>query len=149
MLYQLFSAYGGEQSARLRDDVYEWLRRSQDALNVAFDLRRKFIASEVQEERSLKQQVYDWEMLYVTFVGNSERILSLTNDELRILLDPILMLDRETSDVQLIEQLNNIRRELTSDRPLKVDLMMVDPTETDAEGILGYLDRVKTKIAEL
>ncbi len=149
VLYQLFSAYGGAQSVRLRDDVYEWLRRSQDALNVAFDLRRKFISSEVQEGRDLEQQVYDWEMLYMTFVGNSERILSLTNDDLRILLDPILMLGRETADVQLIQQLDDIRRELASDRPLKVDLMMVDPTETDAEGILGYLDRVKTRIASL
>jgi hypothetical protein len=149
VLYQLFSAYGGEQIARLRDDVYEWLRRSQDALNVAFDLRRKFISPKVQEGRDLERQVHDWEMLYVTFVGSSERILSLTNDDLHTLLDPILMLDRETADVQLIQQLDDIRRELTSDRPLKVDLMVVDPTETDAEGILGYLDRVKAKIANL
>jgi hypothetical protein len=147
VLYQLFGTYGGEQSERPRKDVYEWLRRSQDALNVAFDLRRKLIASEVQEERSLEQQVYDWEMLYVTFVGNSERILSLTNDELHTLLDPILVLDRETADVQLIKQLDDIWRELASGMPLKVDLMMVDPSETDAEGILGYIDRVKDTIA--
>ncbi len=149
VLYQLFSAYGGEQNAHLRNDVYEWLRRSQDALNVAFDLRRKFISAEVREGRGLERQVYDWEMLYVTFVGSSERILSLTNDDLRVLLDPILMLDREKADVQLIQQLDDIRRELASDRPLKVELMMVDPTETDAEGILGYLDQVKTKIAHV
>lgn len=160
ILYQLFGTYGGEQSEHSQKDVYEWLRRSQDALNVAFDLRRNLIASEVQapsrrsrrhygEDRSLEQQVYDWEMLYVTFVGNSERILSLTNDELHTLLDPILVLDRETADVQLIKQLDDIWRELVSGMPLKVDLMMVDPSETDAEGILGYIDRVKDTIASV
>jgi hypothetical protein len=149
ILYQLFGTYGGEPSEHSQKNVYEWLRRSQDALNVAFDLRRKLIASGVQEERSLEQQVYDWEMLYVTFVGNSERILSLTNDELHTLLDPILVLDRETADVQLIKQLDDIWRELASGMPLKVDLVMVDPSRTDAEGILGYIDRVKDTIADV
>jgi len=149
ILYQLFSAYGGEQSKRLRDEVHEWLRRSQEALNVAFDLRRQLIASEVQEEQPLEQQVHDWEMLYMTLVGTSERILSLTNEELRNLLDPILALDRETDDVQLIQQLDDVWRELAAERPLKVDLMVADPTKTDAEGILGYLDRVKARIADL
>ncbi len=149
VLYQLFGAYGGEQSERPRKNVYEWLRRSQDALNVAFDLRRNLVAAEVREKRALEQQVYDWEMLYLTLVGNSERILSLTNDELHTLLDPILVLDRETTDVQLIKQLDDIWRELASGMPLKVDLMMVDPSETDAEGILGYIDRVKDTIADV
>ena len=147
VLYQLFSGYRGEQNAHLRDDVYEWLRRSQAALDDVFDLRRKLVDSKVQGRRSLEQQVYDWEMLYVTLVGNNERILSLTNDELRTLLDPVLVLDREKADVQLTRQLDDIRRELAGGMPLKVELMIVDPTQTDAEGILGYLDLVKARIA--
>ncbi len=147
VLYQLFSAYGGEQDEELRKDVREWLRRSRGALDDAFDLRKKLIDPEVQKSRTLEQQVQDWEMLYVTFAGNSERILSLTDDQLRTLLDPMLVLDREKADVKLTEQLDDIRRELGGDLPLKVELMMVDPADTDAEGILGYLDQVKAAIA--
>ncbi len=147
VLYQLFSGYGGEQNASLRKDVQEWLRRSRGALDDAFDLRKKLIDPEVQRSHPLEQQVQDWEMLYVTFVGNSERILDLTDDELRTLLDPMLVLDRAEADVQLTEQLDDIRRELGGEQPLKVELTMVDPAETDAEGILGYLDRVKAAIA--
>lgn len=149
VLYQLFSAYGGQPNDRLRDDVCEWLRRSQDALNDAFALRRQLIAPGVRREQSLEQLVRNWEMLYVTLVGNSERILSLTDDELRTLLDPMLVLGRETAGVQLTRQLDDIRRELAGGMPLKVELMMVDPAETDAEGILGYLDQVKAKIAHV
>ena len=147
VLYQLFSGYGGERSTRARGDVREWLRRSQAALDDAFDLRRKLIDPDVQKKRTPEQLVQDWEMLYVTFVGNSERILALTDDELRTLLDPMLVLDREKADVQLTRQLDDIRRELAGDMPLKVELTMVDPAKTDAEGILGYIDRVKAKIA--
>ncbi len=148
VLYQLFSAYGGEHYEDIRADVREWLRRSQEALNDAFDLRQKLLDPAMQEKRSLEQLVQGWEMLYVTFVGNSERILTLTDDELHTLLDPMLVLDREATDVQLAEQLDGIRRELTG-MPLKVELIMVDPAQTDAEGILGYVDRVKAQIARL
>lgn len=149
VLYQLFSAYGGEQSDDLRTDVYEWLRRCQGALYDAFDLRQQLIDPDVQEKRTLEQTVQDWEMLYVTFVGNSERILALTDDELRTLLDPLLVLEREAPDVQLTQQLDELRRELAGGMPLKVELQIVDPAQTDAEGILGYLDRVKAKIGYL
>jgi hypothetical protein len=148
VLYQLFSAYGGEHDEDIHTDVHEWLRRSQEALDDAFDLRQKLLDPKVQEKRTLEQIVEDWEMLYATFVGNSERILTLTDDELRTLLDPMLVLDREATDVQLAEQLDGIRRELAG-MPLKVELMMVDPTQTDAEGILGYVDQVKAQLAHL
>jgi DNA repair exonuclease SbcCD ATPase subunit len=148
VLYQLFSAYGGGHYDDIHNDVHEWLRRSQEALNDAFDLRQKLLDPVVQEKRPLEQIVQDWEMLYVTFVGNSERILTLTDDELRTLLDPMLVLDREATDVQLAEQLDSIRRELTG-MPLKVELMTIDPAQTDAEGILGYVDQVKAQLARL
>ena len=149
VLYQLFSAYGGEQSDPLRARVHESLRRSQEALDDAFDLRKKLIDPAVQQERSLEQRVEDWEMLHVTLVGNSERILNLTDEELRTLLDPMLLLDRERPDAQLTEQLDALRRELEGDEPIKVELKMVDPAQTDAEGILGYIDQVKAQIGHL
>jgi len=33
--------------------------------------------------------------------------------------------------------------------PLKVELRMIDPSQTDAEGILGYIEQVKAQIASL
>lgn len=148
VLYQLFSAYGGEQAPDLRRDVREWLRRSQGALNDAFDLRQKLIDPATQAKHPLEAQVQDWELLYVTLAGSSERILEVTDEELRALLDPLLTLDREADDVQLAAQLDDIRRELAG-MPLKVDLQTVDLAETDAEGILGYIDQVKAATAHL
>ncbi|RMF32111.1 MAG: hypothetical protein D6759_08935, partial [Chloroflexi bacterium] len=148
MLYQLFSAYGGEHEEELRADVWEALRRSQEALNDAFDLRQKLIDPTVQKGRSLEEQVRNWEMLYLTLVGSREEIRNLTDDELRALLDPLLVLEREPDDVQLARQLDDLRREMVG-TPLKVDLMVVDPSQTDAEGILGYIDHVKGQIARL
>ncbi len=149
VLYQLFRAYGGEQYKEVRDKVRGWLRSCQDALDDAFDLRKKLLDPEVQKKRTLAQTVQDWEMLYVTFVGNSERILKLTDDELRTLLDPLLTLSRETTDAKLAQQLDELRRELAEGTGLRVDLRMVDPAQTDAEGILGYVDRIKAQIVRL
>jgi len=149
VLYQLFRAYGGEKYQDVRAEVRDWLRRCQDALDDAFDLRKKLLDPEVQKKRSLAQTVQDWEMLYVTFVGNSERILKLTDDELRTLLDPLLTLDRKTTDAKLAQQLDDLRRELAGGTGLKVELRMVDPAKTDAEGILGYIDWTKAQIVRL
>lgn len=148
ILYQLFRTYGGEQYENLQTEVREWIRRSQAALNDAFELRQQLGDATVRDQRPLEQQVRDWEMLYLTVVGSSERIRDLTDDELRTLLDPLLVLEHQADDVQLAEQLDAIRREIAG-QPLSVDLMLVDAAETDAEGILGYLDRVQAQIAML
>jgi hypothetical protein len=148
VLYELFAAYGGDQYEELRAQVHEWLRRSQNALADAFDLRQRLLDPEVQEQRPLEQRVEDWEMLYLTLVGASERILSLTDEELRTLLDPLLVLERQAPDVKLAGQLDALRREL-SGMPLKVELMRVDPGQVDTEGVLGYVDQVQAQIARL
>ena len=147
VLYQLFSVYGGEHYKSVLRMVQEWLRGSQEALRDAFDVRL-ILNSHTAEEVPLEQQVRDWEMLYVTLTGNSERILELNDEELRTLLDPMLTLDREAPDVQLAEQLDGIRDRLVG-MPLKVEFREIDPTEVDAEGILGYIDQVKEQISRL
>jgi hypothetical protein len=147
VLYELFSAYGGEHYPERRDQLLEWLDRCQGALDDAFDLRQKLLDPGVQEQRTLEQAVQNWELLYVTLVGNSERILALTNDELRTLLDPLLTFERSAPDTQLPSQLDDLRRELAGG--IKVDLRMVDPAQTDAAGILGYIEQIKAQIAHL
>jgi hypothetical protein len=148
VLYQLFAAYGGEQYKAMRKDVREWLRRSQGALRDAFDLHQKLRLSSLERGGDLEQQVHDWEMLYVTLVGSSERILTLNDEELRTLLDPMLTMDRQAPDVQLAEQLDSIRDKLVG-MPLKVEFKAIDPAKADVEGILGYIERVKAQTKRL
>jgi hypothetical protein len=149
VLYQLFSAYGGEKYPDLHAQVWEWLRLCQAALDDAFDLRQKLREPAVQEARTLEQQVRDWEMLYITIVGSSERVTALTDAELRTLLDPLLTLQtQEQPDAPLASQLDQLRRELAG-TPLRVDLQMVDPAQVDTRGILGYIDAVKTELSRL
>ncbi len=148
VLYQLFAANGGDRYPKLRDQVLEWLRRSRAALDDAFDLRQRLIHLPKDKSPPLEQQVHDWEMLYITLVGSNERILSMSNDELHTLLDPLLTLEQPVDDVLLVEQLDEVRQRLAG-VPLKVEFQMIDPAKTDAEGILGYVGRVKGEIARL
>lgn len=148
VLYQLFQAYGGEHYPERAEQVREWLRRSQAALSDAFDLRRSLLDEEVRQKQSLAEQVHNWEMIYLTLVGSSPRIRSLTNAELQDLLDPMIILEREAQDVQLAQQLDDIRRQIKG-MPLKIDLMEVDPEKVDRDGILGTIDQVEAQIGAL
>jgi chromosome segregation ATPase len=60
----------------------------------------------------------------------------------------MLTLDREGPDVQLAEQLDDIRNKLVG-MPLKVEFKVIDPAKADAKGILGYIDQAKAQIARL
>lgn len=149
ILYQLFRGYGGENYPDLSRQVRSWLGQSQAALSAAFELRQHLTDPSVTAQMSLEDQIRGWETLYLTLVGSSERVLGLTEDQLRTLLDPMLVLDRpEQQDSALVAQLESVRRQLIG-LPLKVDLVLVDPATVDADGILGYVDRVKAEISRL
>jgi hypothetical protein len=148
LLYQQFIARGGEAYNDLRTNLYEAVRRSQSALNSAFELRQKLIDPTVQQRHSLEQKIWDWEILYATLIGRSQRIKNLTGDELRSLLDPMLASEREASDIRLARQLEDLQRELTG-TPLKITWQKIYPTQIEAKGILSYIDQVKAEIAKL
>lgn len=148
VLYQLFEAYGGTKYDPLDAEVTEWLRRSREALSDAFDLRTRLVRPGVAEQRSLEQLVGDWESIYVTIVGTTERITGLSDDELHTLLDPLDVLEGIPADVRLANQLDSIRTELIG-VPLRVELMIIDPSTLDAEGILGYVANVQEQIGRL
>ena len=148
VLYQLYEANNGTLDKERTAEVTEWIRRSQAALGDAFDLRRDLLAADADEQISLEEQVRRWEMIYLTLVGSTPRILDLTESELKDLLNPLVILEREAADVPLAEQLDAIRREIAG-MPLKVQLMEVDPTTVDREGILGYVDLIEAYIKEL
>ncbi len=149
ILYQRFKAHGGEYYEDVRLEVYEALRRSQPALNAAFELHQKLIDPAVQQNRSLEQQIGDWELLYATLVGQSERIQAMTGPELRTLLNPMLAAEEEEATfVDLVRQLEELKREL-AEKPLKIKWQRLVPELVEAEGILDYIDRVKTHLAYL
>lgn len=148
VLYQVFDAYGGTHYADRKTAVTEWVRRSQAALNAAFDLRRDLLDEETQQKQTLEQQIRSWETIYLTLVGSNPRVLELTDAELHDLLDPMITLERKEQETPLVKQLVDIQRELQG-KPLRVDLQAVDPATVDHEGILGYIDQVEQQLNEL
>ncbi len=148
ILYQLFRAHGGESYADIQTDVIETLRRGQDALNAAFELHQQLIDPDTQQNRSLEQQVWDWETLYASLVGRSERILDMTGDEIRTLLDPLVDPDNQTEPDELVEQLDELRRELAG-QPLKIKWQQIRPGQLESEGILDSVDHLKALLVQL
>ncbi len=148
VLYQLFEAYGGNRYPEIDSRVQDWLRASQGALNDVFAVRSRLLEEDVQKERGLDQLIGDWERLYVTLVGSKDSILNLTDQELRTLLDPLLVLERKPENSQLAGQLDDLARSIEG-VPLKVVLEEVDPSKMDEEGILGHVDAVQAEIGRL
>jgi len=148
VLYQRFSAYGGEYYDDVRSEVHEALHRSQCALEAAFELHHKLNEPAVQEGHSLEQQVWDWEMLLATLIGHSEQLRDLTAEELRALLDPLPASGREIPDVELAEQLRDILWEFTR-KPLRFRWRLISPALIESQGVLSYVKQVKEQIARL
>jgi hypothetical protein len=153
LIYALWAASGGGKYKKRDGEVRENLRRSQAALNKAF-LAWKAVddAPPARTEQELEQLVADLEMLYLTVVGRTQRILGMTQDEQIALLDPMLAMpdgSEDEEDVQLVEQIDQIVRRQQGAGSLRIQLMMVSPDKVDAEGILGYVDQVKGALHEL
>ncbi len=148
VLYHVFSARGGEHYDDLRAEMAQCLQRSQQALDAAFDLRRKLLDPTVRQSYPLEQQVWHWEMLYAALVGRSERIQQLTPDQVALLLDPLLAFRRQALDIQADGQLEDLRRELT-DMPLRVQWQVITANLIESEGLLNQIDHLKTHIAHL
>ena len=148
ILYQRFKAHGGEYYTDIQADVIETLHRSQSALNAAFELRQQLIDPDTRQSRSLEQQIWDWEMLYATLAGRSEHILNMTGDEIRVLLDPLADPGNEAEPDELVEQLEELRRELAG-QPLKVKWQQIQPHQFETQGILDYVDQLKTQLVQL
>ncbi len=149
IMYRLVEVHGGTDDPIVKLSVHDWLHRCQVALERVHLLRRQLQNEEIQAGRSLRQQVMDWEALYLTLVGTQKRILELNDEELHALLDPIEILVREPEDdTVLAGQLRALHEEI-DERPLQMNLMLTDPKKFDQQGILGYLELVETRIADL
>lgn len=148
-LYQMFQAYHGHLYDDLDAEVRDMLRQAQAALRDAFDVYQSLNDAATQRNRSLEEQARDWEMLYLTLVGTDERIRSLTDEQVRELLDPLSITENQPPEEgRLARQLDALRADLRG-KTMRVALQFVEPAEVDQAGILGLIDRVKAHIAHL
>lgn len=146
ILYQRFQAHGGEYYPDIQTEVSTALQHSQNALRAAFEVHQKLLA--MPSSRPLPRQIQDWETLYASLVGQSEHIRNMTGDELRTLLNPVLAAEPAPPADDLSAQLEELSRDLDG-KPLRIKWQQIYPTQTHQTGILGYIEQVKTHLANL
>lgn len=149
-LWKLFALYGGEAYPDLVEQVRNWIRRSMAALQEAFELNDELDQRQPGPNiEDLDAMVKAYEMLYLTLVGTDDRILTLDEEGLRAFIDPMTpVIEAQTSEDQIVDQVRQMREQL-ADRPLRIQLMIVDLSEVDADGLFGYANRIKAVITQL
>ena len=146
LLFQLLESYGIKKYPKANEEIQEWLRRSKIALTEGTQLRN-ILVNNKGKRQPIDQQVKAWETLYLTLVGSNPEILKLTDEQITELLDISAGVDT-TSDVQLVEQIRAVVKEL-SNGGYKIEFMLVKPETVDKEGVLGYLKQAKDQLVEL
>ncbi|MCA9968994.1 MAG: hypothetical protein KC425_02205, partial [Anaerolineales bacterium] len=147
-LFQVFEAYGGRHEPEMETAVRARIAASQQAFDAAFALRQQLLEEDFQQAQSLEEQVRAWELLYLSLVGSDPRIRGLTEAELRDLLDPVVVLQREAQGSAVVAQLRDLSKQIQG-MPLKVDMLLLEPDNVDQAGILGTLEEVETAIGDL
>jgi hypothetical protein len=146
--YQLFTEADGERYPDLTREVVGQLGQARQVLDQAFQVHSQLQDNSVEEKQSLVQKVEAWERLYLTIVGTRDRIQQMSDEDLQTLLNPALILGTTPVSAGLTTQLQTIQQQIQN-TPLKVTLMRVKPDDTDAEGILGLIERVDATIGRL
>ena len=150
IFYRLYLISGGERYPQLGSRLLETLQACRQALTQAFWVQGQLSNQTPTTLRELEQQVEAWERLYVSLVGSRERLLNLSEEQLQTLLNPVQFLPSDLAEEggSLLQQLEDLRQQLEG-RPLKVELLRVDPSHLDADGILGLIDRVQRELDRL
>ncbi|MBF2036067.1 MAG: hypothetical protein IGR92_11490 [Leptolyngbyaceae cyanobacterium T60_A2020_046] len=147
--YLLFAEADGDRYPQLAAQVNAWLTEARQALDQAFQAHAHLQEDGDQLKRPLPERIAAWEMLYLSFVGNRDRIRAMSDEELQTLLNPALVLGKtHRLSRGLVTQLETIQRQM-QDAPLKVELLKVDPQTVDVEGILGLVEQVDNAIDRL
>ena len=148
--YQLFSESDGERYPELTQQVKTRLAEARQALDQAFQVHAHLQEDPLQLKLPLVKRVEAWEMLYLAFVGKYDRILNMSDDELRTLLNPAVVLNKHQTQVSqgLVSHLEAIQGKI-KDTPLKVALKQAKPKQIDHYGILGRIERVDHTIGHL
>lgn len=150
ILWQLFSAYGGEAYPELVTQVRGLIERSRKAIEEAFLLNQDLDQRLPNEKPGAYQEMIKaYEMVAVTITGTDLTILGLDDEALRKFVDPMAPgVESQMAGSHLVEQVAKLRSELSA-RPLKVQFMVVNPEKVDAQGVFGYANGVKSIIRQL
>ncbi len=148
-LYSLWKANGGDQYSEKDAQIRQYLSWAAKALDTAYVILHDLPENPPFSLEKLKKYIRNLETIYLTFVGNSDQILSMTENEQADLLNPFLVIPQEGVSAQLVQQVKDILRQQQGSGSLRIDLQMVDPKEIDGKGILGYIDQFKNEIHEL
>lgn len=147
ILYSLFEAAGGRLYPDLEKQVKDWLIQARQALDQAF-----IVQDELQQQQPKwlqSKHVQSWEELYLTLIGQGLYHEKLTDKELRVVLDPMQTLAAYRWENQLAAPLKEIQQRL-AEASLSIELITIPAIlEGTSLGILGTLQQIKEKIAQL
>ncbi|MEL6384674.1 MAG: hypothetical protein AAFQ89_19885 [Cyanobacteria bacterium J06626_18] len=148
--YQLFVESDGDRYPQLTQEVKGWLTEARQALDQAFQAHAHLQEDADQLRQPLPKRVEVWEILYLSFVGKTDRIRTLSDEDLQTLLNPAFGISTGTTALSqgLVAQLENIQGKIKG-TPLKVALQQADPQGVDALGILGRVEKVDATIGRL
>lgn len=150
IFYRLYLIRGGERYPHLGSRILDTLQACRRALRQAFLAQGQLADQTPTTLAELEQLVEAWERLYVSLVGSRKHLLNLTEEQLQTLLNPVQFLPSDPTEEggSLLRQLQDLHQQLEG-RPLKVNLLRVDPDQLDADGILGLIDQVQRELDRL
>lgn len=143
-MYNIWVAAGGQQYQQADTLVLKLLTVAHRAFNFAHE---KLSELEKNAPASLKDQISQWEILYLSLVGTRNDILSLNPQQQEDLLNPFSVVEREDISDELYQQIANAFPD--SSETLEVTLISVDPSQYHVDGILGSIASVKDELARL
>jgi hypothetical protein len=146
-LYELWDAYGGKKYADRNKQVEGWLTAARQAfakVSETFTALKREETSHSPEEWTQK-----WEILYLTIVGTTARILNMNQAEQEELLNPLTGLKQEVIGDELFQQIDDVFQSLQGDETLNIQLMVMSAETVESAGILGYVALVKESLVEL
>ncbi len=155
IFYRLYLILGGERYPYLGSQMLNTLQACRRSLTQAFLVQGQLSNQTATTISELEQLVEAWERLYVSLVGSREHLLNLTEEQLQTLLNPVQFLPSGLAEQgaqhpagSLLRQLEDLHQQLEG-RPLKVNLLRVDPRQLDADGILGLIDQIQQDLNRL
>lgn len=149
-LWKLFLIYGGDKYAELATEVQGWVQHSMRALHEALLLSQELQQREPgKREEDVTEMIRAYEMLYLTLVGTDPQLLKMDEEAFRTFIDPMAGgIERPVADDAVVTQIRDLRTQLV-EQPLRIDLIVVEPQEVQADGIFGYANRIKEVLARL
>jgi len=155
-LYTFWKRLDGPKDPRQDETFRRLISEAQDSLaiiQIAYsDYREKASKKGELSLAELKSLVGSWEEILLSLVGADHKsILSMSEDDLRGLLNPFSMVPPEVweEDSELVRQVQAILDEIESSDKTPPNLMVADPGEVDPQGVVGRIEEAKYMLYRL